>query len=217
MPPDLTPFLRPPDPPGKFSVQLSPETVSRDEFGLLCDWRGLSRAVEVGTDRGAFARTFLDRWHGHTLWCIDPYAVYPEMPWDRTPDLMCASRLLAGEPDRVRIVRTTGAAFLESVEGEKVRSVDPTADRFEVEFVYIDGAHDYESVKADLAAWWDALSWRGILAGHDYHPALPGVVQAVNEFAAHHDLAVYVTSDDQFPSWYVYKNEPDADWRRIPR
>lgn len=218
MAPDLTPYLQARVPHlRRFSVELSREICSRDEFGLLCDWRALWRAVELGTDRGAFAKAFLDRWHGHTLWCIDSYASYAEMPWDRMPDMLFAANLLAGYIDRVRLVGTTGQQFLQSVEGERVKNVDPTIDKFEVEFVYIDGAHRYEAVKADLEMWWEVLSWRGILAGHDYHPALPGVIRAVNEFAELHDLSVYLTSDDQFPSWYVYKTEPDADWTRIPR
>lgn len=47
-----------------------------------------------------------------------------------------------------------------------------------VDFVFIDAAHDYRSVKADIEAWLPKC--KGIIAGHDY-PAYPGVVQAVEE------------------------------------
>lgn len=50
-----------------------------------------------------------------------------------------------------------------------------------VDFVYIDAAHDYESVKADIAAWWPKVKPGGILAGHDYCEAWPGVKKAVDE------------------------------------
>jgi hypothetical protein len=47
-------------------------------------------------------------------------------------------------------------------------------------FVFIDGDHTYESVKADINAWWDkGCTW---MAGHDYDPeSWPDVVRAVDE------------------------------------
>jgi len=47
-----------------------------------------------------------------------------------------------------------------------------------VDFVFIDAAHDYESVKQDILAWLPKV--KGIIAGHDY-PAYKGVVMAVDE------------------------------------
>eukprot|EP00605_Chrysophyceae_sp_TOSAG23-4_P001494 GSChrysophyteH1.ASY1.ANO1.1635.1 assembled CDS len=37
-----------------------------------------------------------------------------------------------------------------------------------LDFVYLDGAHDYENVKAELDPWFERVSPGGILAGHDY-------------------------------------------------
>ena len=47
--------------------------------------------------------------------------------------------------------------------------------------VYIDAAHDYEPVKADILAWRPKLKSGGVLAGHDYGKHAPGVIKAVNE------------------------------------
>jgi hypothetical protein len=55
-------------------------------------------------------------------------------------------------------------------------------------FVFIDAAHDYESVKSDLAAWWPKVTQGGIFAGHDYFQPHAGVKQAVDEFAEHKGL-----------------------------
>lgn len=51
-----------------------------------------------------------------------------------------------------------------------------------LDFVFIDAAHDYENVRADIAAWWPKVKIGGYFGGHDYYWA--GVNQAVNEFAA---------------------------------
>lgn len=37
-----------------------------------------------------------------------------------------------------------------------------------VDLVYLDGAHDYENVKREMAPYWERLAPGGILAGHDY-------------------------------------------------
>lgn len=51
-----------------------------------------------------------------------------------------------------------------------------------VRFVFIDGEHSYEAVKADIEAWLPKIVPGGIIAGHDYNNCWPGVKKAVDEF-----------------------------------
>ncbi len=48
-----------------------------------------------------------------------------------------------------------------------------------IDFVFIDAAHDYESVKADIAAWTPKVKKGGTIAGHDYMCGWAGVDRAV--------------------------------------
>ena len=52
-----------------------------------------------------------------------------------------------------------------------------------VDFVYIDGAHEYEPLKADIAAWFPKVKTGGIIAGDDYgigvHPDVKTVVDEI--------------------------------------
>ena len=48
-----------------------------------------------------------------------------------------------------------------------------------LDFIFIDAAHDYKSVKADIDAWLPKIKPGGIIAGHDLHAE--GVKQAVIE------------------------------------
>jgi len=48
-----------------------------------------------------------------------------------------------------------------------------------LDFVFIDAAHDYDNVKADIHAWYPKIKEDGILAGHDW--GYPPVAKAVQE------------------------------------
>lgn len=58
-------------------------------------------------------------------------------------------------------------------------------DRFDdnsIDFIYIDGRHDYESVKRDLELYLPKLKNNGIIGGHDYNPIeWSELCRAVNE------------------------------------
>lgn len=47
------------------------------------------------------------------------------------------------------------------------------------DMVFIDGAHDYQSVSEDIQNWSKLLKPDGLLCGHDYNPDWPQVVSAV--------------------------------------
>ena len=178
-----------------FLIEKSHEIQNRKEFGLLCNKYGLIEAAEIGTDRGEFAWHFLNCWKGFTLICIDPYESYPEMPYDRLPDLLVATARLARFGERVRFIRAASPDVLQ---------VYPAIAR--IDFAYIDGAHGRDSAAADIAEWWDRISPGGILAGHDYDKAHPGVMEAVENHARCHDLPVWLTFEGESPpSWYIKK------------
>lgn len=61
------------------------------------------------------------------------------------------------------------------------------------ELIYLDAAHEYESVMKDLEHYWRLLRPGGILCGDDYN-TFPGVKKAVNEFAKKYDLEVSLES-----------------------
>jgi cephalosporin hydroxylase len=50
-----------------------------------------------------------------------------------------------------------------------------------LDFVFIDANHLYECVLQDIKAWLPKIKDGGIIAGHDYSGAYPGVEQAVSE------------------------------------
>jgi hypothetical protein len=56
-----------------------------------------------------------------------------------------------------------------------------------LDFVFIDAAHDYTSVKTDIRHWLPKVRKGGVLSGHDYSWG-PEVKQAVDEFFSNEEL-----------------------------
>lgn len=88
------------------------------------------------------------------------------------------------------------------------------------DFIYIDAAHDYDSMVVDLNAWWPKLKKGGIFSGHDYieydvvwRGKKCEVYRAVNEFAVEKNVSVdYVEGNwedpnplSRCPSFFIIK------------
>ena len=61
-------------------------------------------------------------------------------------------------------------------------------DDCSLDFVYLDASHDYESVKADIMAWWPKIKVGGILAGDDFSEYHKGLRRAVKEFGVEYAI-----------------------------
>ena len=176
-------------------IKISPELRNRRHFGYLLNCRGImwGMAIEIGTDRGDFAKGFLDTWRGPTLFCVDPYDDYPEMNQPRVPDYDLAIARLAPYVPRVRFYRAKSM---------EVAKYDKLPGR--VVFVYIDGTHTQEAVTQDCEVWWEKLNKVGILAGHDWD--IKDVRCAVEQFGKAVHRTIYVVKDiEKGQSWYMYK------------
>jgi|688.fasta_scaffold189028_2 predicted O-methyltransferase YrrM len=74
-----------------------------------------------------------------------------------------------------------------------------------IDVVYIDGCHEYDSVKQNIELYYPKIKRGGFLTGHDYHyspDVWPGVTKAVNEFANEINLSIMTFKDF---SWLIHK------------
>ena len=69
-----------------------------------------------------------------------------------------------------------------------------------LDFVFIDGLHDYESVKNDISYWYPKVKVGGIISGHDYCAGW-GVMPAVDEWCTSNNYKIEVDG----VCWIHYK------------
>lgn len=74
----------------------------------------------------------------------------------------------------------------------------------ELDLVFIDALHDYESVKQDIALWWPKVRIGGMLCGHDFNHQWPGCEHAVAE--SFNLMQIGIASDSV---WFIVKTHED--------
>lgn len=169
--------------------------------------KGYKKGAEIGVCEGRYSKILLDTIPGLELIGVDPYEPYDNSTARRNPQniegkLEQARELLGGYPNYNLIIAR-------SIEVAKL------IPNHSLDFVFIDGLHDYDSVKADIEAWYPKVRYGGIVSGHDYYQGKSGkmgVMKAVDEFVEKHGLELQTTEwdeeayrDDRQPDWFIEK------------
>ena len=150
--------------------------------------------VEIGVFEGWHAENIIETLNIKTLYLVDPYEAYVDN-WDRTSseDLTkafgVARHRLAPYRDKVVWVKKPSEAAAKNIPDD-------------LDFVYIDGNHNYEFVKKDVELYYPKIKEGGILGGHNFEINFMGVPKAVIEFTARKGLKL----EGKSPSdWWVEK------------
>lgn len=133
----------------------------REEFGEFLTSKNLiNKGVEVGSFKGEFARTILEKWEG-ILYMVDP--------WYELEDYNDMSNIGLNQDAYLEAMRSINdfrdrAYMLRCLSKQ---AVDLFPDE-SLDFVYIDGNHEYSYVVQDIKLWYPKVKKGGIVAGHDY-------------------------------------------------
>lgn len=145
--------------------------------------------VELGVAAGAFSSHILRQDSVSLLYSIDRWNDHHNMA-----EYFTALTLLKSHGSRSLVIRASFAEALHCIPNDHLR------------FAYIDGyAHTGQDDGKTLDDWWPKLKSHGVFAGHDYDPAWPLTMKAVDAFVAKHSLTLNVTTNDRFQSWYIIK------------
>ncbi len=127
---------------------------------------------EIGVDKGDNAIAMLLTLKPKILYLIDPWNNYID------PDSKEIIGELQYQETLVKLSNYPNSVILRRTSNEASKMFADNS----LDFVYIDADHKFESVLADLTLWYPKIKKGGILAGHDFHPSIPGVEKAVREF-----------------------------------
>lgn len=143
-------------------------------------------AVEIGSFLGTTALVLAKSMVtpidtvGVSLFCIDT--------WEGTPgedSVVSAAYRDMGKDGVYRLfLQNVGDYLGKVITPLKLPSVVATElpQMHDLDLVFIDADHSYDSCYNDIAAWLPRVRPGGVIAGHDYGPAFPGVEKAVREF-----------------------------------
>ena len=172
--------------PGRaLPIDTSQRHGDRKRLARLCERLGFKRGCELGVRNGCFSELFCQA--GLEMWCVDPWAPCPNYSSDRQERSYAeAQKRLA--PYGAHLVKKASADALGDV---------PSG----LDFLHIDGRHEFDFVMLDIIQWAPKVRPGGIIACHDYH--LSGVKRAVEAYTLAHHI----------DPWFVLKNhQPTAFW-----
>ncbi len=89
-------------------------------------------------------------------------------------------------------------------------------ERFEeatVDYVLVDGAHEYDAVKEDIINWWPKLKPNGVMFGDDY--SLTSVSQAVKDGFGAIQVEAYGANKGFEQTWYSAKNGENKQFEKL--
>jgi predicted O-methyltransferase YrrM len=148
-------------------------------------------AAEIGTYKGENALNMLEKLNIKKIYLIDPYEVYENYEEDISSKNTDENYNSARRRLRKYSKKTI---YIKKFSDEAWKFIPE-----ELEFVYVDGNHEYEYVKKDMEIYWKKLKKGGILAGHDI--SWPGVSKAFCEFVQEKKLLPLIQAMD----WWVVK------------
>jgi len=158
--------------------------------------QGLKRGAEIGVQQGVFSKILCKNIPDIELTCVDPWKKY--------------GRRITEEVNEGFFHETQEKLKDYNVKYMRMPSQDAAdlLDNETLDFVYIDGLHDFDNVMMDLVKWTPKVRPQGIIAGHDYEDRCrQGVILAVNAYCqGHHITDLYLTHNHrEVRSWFFVR------------
>jgi len=165
---------------------------------------GFTKGYEIGVHKGIYSEILCKANTKLCLKSVDPYTVVYQDDYSRNLGLRRQESVFKQAVNRLK---PYNCEIIKKTSLEAVRNVPYET----LDFVYIDGSHQFDYAMADIIEWTKRVKKGGIVSGHDYDPNLmSGVVLAVKTYAEAHNIeVVYLTSEStgraRCPSWWFIK------------
>lgn len=172
----------------------------------------IDTAIEIGTQEGDYAHHICSSLDPKNFYAVDPFLLYEG--YTDIPDFQYYTSQ-ENLDVLYNIANTNISGMLPDGRSKLIRDMScNVSENFadnSLDFVYIDADHKYDSVLADIRAWWPKIKSGGILCGDDYTDSGVeefGVIPAVNDFATANKLKFGLTTGIN-PSWVFAKDNQE--------
>ena len=170
------------------------------EFPILLNELGIKNGVEIGTYKGKFAEVLCQLIPNLDLTVVDAWTVYNGYKDYGVNDLEDIAYKEAIERSKKSGFKIIKAWSLDAVKQFEDESLD---------FIFIDGNHDFRHVTDDVDEWSKKVKKGGIVAGHDFfrnHHKGFGVKEAIPAWCSANQISpLFVVKKDHCPSWFYIK------------
>ncbi len=152
---------------------------------------GFKEGAEVGVAEGYHAKVLCDENSGVKLHCVDVWKKYPGYSeYENIKEIYLETK---------KRLKPYNIVFHKKF---SMNAVKDFADN-SLDFVYIDGAHDFKNVADDICEWSKKVRVGGIVFGHDYKRS-----SSRSRFRVHvKDVVDAYMYSHSIRSWFVLKND----------
>ena len=141
---------------------------------------GFKKGAEIGVADGRYSEVLCRVIPNLELLCVDPWNTYH------------GNHRGGAQKQQLKnynIAQTRLSQFNATLIRKSSEEASKDVQNESLDFVFIDGNHDYRYVYQDLVLWSDKVRKGGIVSGHDYyHFKNSGVIEAVDTFCKAHGI-----------------------------
>lgn len=176
--------------------------ITRDDLAKLFCELGYKTGVEIGVERGAYSKVLCEANPEAHVTGVDPLQAYGGYR-----EHVSQERLDGFYNEVMDKMKPHNYSFIRKFSLDAVREFGDNS----LDFVYINGNHDFQNTTNDIAEWSKKVRVGGIVAGHDftrnkkkdYKCHVKDVVQA---WTYANDIRTwFITRADKSPSWFYVK------------
>jgi hypothetical protein len=174
---------------------------TRVDLAKLFAELGFQTGAEIGVCNGEYSEVLLSENPNLTrLLCIDPWSAYLS-PWSFRVTQQRADDRLQRAQKRLKRFHP----YVDFIRKTSIEAAKEIPDG-SLDFVYLDGLHDFDNVMLDLIHWSKKVRPLGIMVGHDYWYMYGGQVPAaVDAYTRAHQINSWYITREQAPSFFWVK------------
>jgi len=179
----------------------SPVFIESGRFDLAKLFANLGYKIgaEIGVEEGIYSAVLCENNPDLKLFSIDPWEAYYQERYGQRKTDRCYKTA----------VETLTKYNCEIIRKHSMEAVDDFEDR-SLDFVYIDGGHDWKNIVNDIVGWEQKVRIGGIVSGHDFkrqNPLPSRYINHVKDVVQAYTRALginpwFVLRGDKVPSWF---------------